>query len=217
MNNMTAPVIASSRLRMKTDGKGVTTLVCFYGCPLRCKYCLNEFSFDPKTKRRDMTPEELYLEAKRDELYFLATGGGVTFGGGEPLLYSAFLKEFREICGDQWHLCAETSLSVPEENVRLAAECIDIFYVDCKDTDPSVYKEYTGRDNSLMLDNLRLLTELVGKERITVRLPLIPDYNTEAHRTKSIERLKELGLEGFDLFTYRKNTIPCEPVPTAKE
>ena len=80
------------------------------------------------------------VEILYDELYYLATGGGVTFGGGEPLLYPAFLNGFRELCGPNWHLCAETSLSVPQENVRIAAQCLDMFYVDCKDTDPDIYR-----------------------------------------------------------------------------
>lgn len=36
-----APIFGVSRLRMATDGDGVTTLVTFVGCPLRCKWCLN--------------------------------------------------------------------------------------------------------------------------------------------------------------------------------
>lgn len=35
------PVIGVSRHRLGTDGNGVTTLVAFHGCNLRCKYCLN--------------------------------------------------------------------------------------------------------------------------------------------------------------------------------
>ena len=40
--NNKAPIFAIDRLRMATDGHGVTTLVCFMGCPLNCAYCLNE-------------------------------------------------------------------------------------------------------------------------------------------------------------------------------
>ena len=198
-----APVIACSRLRMQTDGQGITTLVCFHGCPLRCRYCINKFSFDPETNREMLTAREIYDRVKQDELYFLATGGGVTFGGGEPLLYAPVLAAFREICGPDWHLCAETSLSVPWENVETAAGCIDHFYVDCKDTDPDIYRRYTGQDNALMLANLRRLVDLVGPERIMVRLPLIPEFNTDADREKSERRLREMGLQHFDRFTYR--------------
>ncbi len=200
---MTAPVITFSRLRMQTDGKGVTTLVCFHGCPLRCAWCINPFSFAPDTKRTDMTPKELYDKVKVDNLYFLATGGGVTFGGGEPLLYADFIKEFRNICGKEWHLCAETSLNVPKENLLAAAESIDMFYVDCKDTNPEIYSRYTGKDNLNMLENLQILVDLVGAERITVRLPLIPQYNTEEDRQKSRYLLAKMGITGFDEFTYK--------------
>lgn len=199
----TAPVIAVSRLRMKIDGPGVTTLVCFHGCPLRCHWCINPFSFAPETKRTQMTAQQLYAQVKLDELYFLSTGGGVTFGGGEPLLYPDFLQDFRRVCGNEWHLCAETSLSVAWENVALAAECIDHFFIDCKDTDPVIYRRYTGQENSLMLGNLERLLALVGPDRITVRIPLIPDFNTEDDQQRSRQKLEEMGIRNFDLFTYK--------------
>lgn len=200
---VTAPVITFSRLRMTTDGEGVTTLVIFHDCPLRCKYCLNPFSFAPDTKREDLTPHQLYDRVKIDDLYFVATGGGVTFGGGEPLLRTDFLKEFRALCGDRWHLCAETSLNVPREAVLTAAECMDMFYVDCKDTNPEIYKAYTGIQNAQMLENLRTLISLAGTERVVVRVPLIPGYNTEDDREKSRSLLESMGVTQFDFFTYK--------------
>lgn len=200
---VTAPVITFSRLRMTTDGEGVTTLVIFHDCPLRCKYCLNPFSFAPDTKREELTPHQLYDRVKIDDLYFVATGGGVTFGGGEPLLRADFLKEFRALCGDRWHLCAETSLNVPAEAVRTAAECMDMFYVDCKDANPEIYKAYTGIQNTQMLENLRTLISLAGTERVVVRVPLIPGYNTEDDREKSRALLTSLGVTQFDFFTYK--------------
>ena len=201
-NPVTAPVITFSRLRMQTDGKGVTTLVCFHNCPLRCKWCINPFSFAPDTKRTDMTAQALFDKVKIDQLYFLATGGGVTFGGGEPLLYPTFLKEFREICGDAWHLCAETSLNVPWENVELAASCIDHFFIDCKDTNPDIYRRYTGKDNQQMLSNLQKLVSLIGTERIVVRMPLIPEFNTDADRQASKALLEGMGVTQFNFFNY---------------
>ena len=80
----TAALIGISRHRLTTDGEGVTTLVAFHGCPLRCKYCLNPQSFAQEGVWKQYDCEQLYEEVKIDELYFLATHGGVTFGGGEP-------------------------------------------------------------------------------------------------------------------------------------
>ena len=206
MVGLTAPIAAKARHRMLVDGQGVTTLVCFHGCPLRCHWCLNPFTLNPDTKKETLTPRELYEKVCIDELYFLATGGGVTFGGGKPLLYSDFLLEFRKICGPDWHLCAETSLNVPWENVAKAAGCIDHFYIDCKDTDPDIYRRYTGQDNAQMLENLRRLLEIVKPERITVRIPLIPEYNTEEDKIRSRNLLQTMGVVNFDLFTYKVKT-----------
>ena len=203
MTASVAPLVACARHRMLVDGQGVTTLVCFHGCTLRCRWCLNPFTLDPGTKKEMLTPRELYERLRIDELYFLATGGGVTFGGGEPLLYSDFLREFRQLCGNTWHLCAETALNVPWENVAKAAESIDHFYIDCKDTDPNIYRRYTGQDNARMLDNLRRLLEIAAPERITVRVPLIPGFNTEADQLRSRELLQTMGVVNFDLFTYK--------------
>lgn len=198
---MSAPIVTWDRHRLGSDGEGVTTLVCFHGCPLACKYCINPFTREPNTRCKVLTPEELYEAVKQDELYFLATGGGVTFGGGEPLLYPDFIRDFRALCGP-WHLCAETSLAVPWENVAKASECIDVFYIDCKDTDPEIYRSYTGSDNARMLQNLQKLTQRIPPERIVVRIPLIPGYNTEEHQLRSRELFSALGLTRFDLFTY---------------
>lgn len=202
---MTAPIIGISRHRMATDGDGVTTLVGFHGCPLRCAYCLNPHSFAEDTVRTAMTPEALYERVKVDQLYFLATGGGVTFGGGEPLLYPDFLQEFRTLCGSAWRLCVETSLSVPWRAVEAAVTVIDEFIVDCKDTDPDVYKRYTGKDNGVMLENLARLLTLVSPERVVVRVPLISDYNNEENRERSCARLSEMGVTRMDLFSYKVN------------
>ena len=197
-----APFIAVSRHRIQTDGEGVTTLCGFYGCPLRCKYCINPQSFREDAKRIFHTPESLYNAVKLDDIYFLATNGGVTFGGGEPLLYVGFIKEFRALCGDKWHLCAETSLNVSSDAVRLASSVIDHFYVDIKDMNPEIYQSYTGKSNDTVIENLKLLLSLTSKDRITLRIPLIKDFNTESDREKSVSRLKEMGFTDFDLFNY---------------
>lgn len=206
MNNksdiITAPIITYARHRIQSDGQGVTTLVCFHGCPLRCKMCLNPFSFAPDTKRNIMTPNELYEQVKTDELYFLATNGGVTFGGGEPLLYPDFLVKFRNVCGKNWRLCVETSLNVEWENIEKAIKAIDYFIVDCKDTDPDIYKNYTGMNNGRMLDNLRKLVSAVYADNITVRVPLITNFNTEKDRERSIELLNSIGIKKLDKFEY---------------
>ena len=196
------PTAAISRLWMATDGEGITTLVCAWGCPLRCRYCLNKFTWDVNTQIDRYTPQELYDKVKLDSLYFEATGGGVTFGGGEPLLYAEFLPHFRAVCGTKWKLYAETSLCVPDKNIRTAAEVIDGFIVDIKDTDPDVYRSYTECEGAAALNHLRLLTSLTDPGKIRVRLPLIPGYNTEENRNRSEALLRDMGIVNIERFDY---------------
>lgn len=202
MSEIVFPTAAVSRLRMDTDGEGITTLVCGWGCPLRCRYCINRFTWSETTEIRRLTPEELYNQVKQDSLYFEATGGGITFGGGEPLLYAEFFPEFRKLCGNRWKLYAETSLYVPEEKIRAAAEVMDGFIVDIKDSDPGIYRAYTGQDGKHALDNLRLLAGLTDPGRIRVRLPLIPHYNNEENRIRSEEILRKMGITRIERFEY---------------
>ena len=195
------PLLSLVRLRMATDGEGVTTLVAGAGCPLSCRWCINKRLLR-EAPAEQVTAAELQERVRIDDLYFRATGGGVTFGGGESLLHAGFIGAFREVCPSEWRITAETSLAVPEENVRLAAECADDFIVDCKDMDPEIYGRYTGGDGALMASNLRLLLDLAGPERVVVRVPLIPEYNTPEDQERSAAALRAMGVKKLDLFSY---------------
>lgn len=197
-----APFIGIVRHRIQTDGKGVSTLAAFHGCPLRCRYCLN-----PQCQRegvwRTFTPESLYEEVKIDQLYFLATGGGITFGGGEPAMYPDFIADFRKICGPEWNLTLETSLNVPADNVRRLSSVINQFIIDIKETNDEIYRHYTGLSNRRALDNLQELLQEGRADDLIVRLPLIEGYNTQEDIERSTGKLRAMGVEHFDFFTYR--------------
>lgn len=197
----TAKIFGIGRHRLTVDGEGVTTLVTFNGCPLRCKYCLNKTSWT-MDQGRDYTPESLYEEVKIDQLYFLATRGGVTFGGGEPLLQKDFIKEFRALCGPQWSLVAETSLQVPFETLQEVNDVLDGYIIDIKDMNPETYLAYTGKSIGLMLKNLEWILQHNDAERIKVRVPHIPEYNTDEDVAKSVEILKAMGVVEIDEFNY---------------
>ncbi len=197
------PLLSLSRLRMATDGAGVTTLVAGAGCPLSCRWCINQ-SLLREGRATPVTAAELVEKLRIDDLYFRATGGGVCFGGGESLLHTEFLRSFRAAAPADWRITLETSLAVPEEAVRRAASLGDFFLVDCKDMDREVYRRYTGGNGELMESNLRLLLALVGPERIRVRIPLIPEYNSPEGQQRSAERLMQLGFprDCLELFSY---------------
>ena len=212
-NQPTFPLAFCDRLRMATDGAGVTALVGAYGCPLQCKLCINPQTWQGRTDGKPpftrVTPSELYDQVKIDNLYYLATGGGVTFGGGEPLLHADFITAFRALVPKEWRIYAESCLNIPEENLRAAARVVDHFFIDIKDMNPAIYRAYTGKDNTLVKGNLALLLSLVGAHRITVRVPSIPDFNTEADTEASVRELQAMGVTSLDRFAYK---IPTRKV-----
>ena len=115
---MIAPLIGISRHRLVTDGQGVTTLVAFHGCPLCCKYCLNKQCLRPDGVWRQMDAQDILNQVMVDDLYFKATGGGITFGGGEPLLRSDEIVNFCKLMPMEWHVYIETSLNVNRRHLE---------------------------------------------------------------------------------------------------
>ena len=202
-DGVTFPLLALSRLRMGTDGKGVTTLVAGAGCPLRCRWCINKKLLAEKQPEY-VTPEELFERTRIDNLYFQATGGGVCFGGGEALLHADFIAAFRALSGGAWKLSAETSLHVEESALQTALTCVDEFIVDIKSMDADIYRRYTGGDGGLVLRNLQTLARAVPPDNVKIRVPLIPQYNDGADQQKSEALLRELGFTEIERFAYVK-------------
>ena len=202
MRSSLARIIGISRHRLSTDGDGVTTLVASHGCPLNCRYCLNPQSLIDGSRFKEYTPESLYREVRIDGLYFLATNGGVTFGGGEPCLHPDFINSFREFCGDGWQINIETSLNVPSENIKSLLPTVNTLIIDIKDMNRDIYRNYTGQHNTQVLANLRFIADCGRQGDCIIRLPLIPDFNTETDRHASRTALEQLGFTRFDLFTY---------------
>lgn len=200
--NLFAPFIGLCRHRIQTDGEGVTTLAAFHGCPLHCRYCLNPQCHTSPDRWLWHTPETLYQEVKQDELYFLATGGGITFGGGEPLAWSDFIHQFRQLCGKQWRITLETSLYASSDLLEQVIPDIDEFIIDIKDTNPEIYRKYTQRSSKLVEANLNLLLCAGKAEQCLIRLPLIPSINTETSVARSEHKLRKAGFTRFNFFKY---------------
>lgn len=197
-----APLIGICRHRLTVDGAGVTTLVAFHGCPLRCKYCLNPQCLDAERVWREMSAEVILDELQRDDLYFRATGGGVCFGGGEPLLRSEMIQEVCQLMPEEWSVTIESSLNVPLRHVEAVAPFVRQWIIDVKDMNPDIYQSYTGIGNLRVRENLLWLAAHVDKERILIRLPLIPRYNTPTDVADSRRQLEALGFTHFDEFEY---------------
>lgn len=209
-DSLLQPFFGVSRLRMGLDGRGVTTLVTFMGCQLSCKYCLNErchgkvYEDDGVTPCKGilmLTPQQLYDMVKNDNIYFQATGGGVCFGGGEPLEHPEFIMEFRKLCGEKWKITVETALACHPHNIELLAPIVDHWIVDIKDMNPRIREKYTGRVGD-SAHQLCYLKQYGIVDNVTIRVPHIPGFNTDEDVNRSIEQVKILGFMDIQEFEY---------------
>jgi pyruvate formate lyase activating enzyme len=158
---------------------------------------------DADARVHEFTPESLYQQLQIDDLYFVATGGGVCFGGGEPLLRPEFIRQFHTLCAGRWKITLETSLNVPLSSLQTVAPLVNDFIIDIKDANDEIYKAYTGKSNAQVWENLAWLAANYDREHVFLRVPLIPEFNTDEDRERSVERLSKLGFGNFDRFTYR--------------
>ena len=196
-----AEIMGINRHRMGTDGKGISTLITFYGCPLNCKYCLNPQCKSESTPCTYIEPNDLVNLLMVDDIYFKSTGGGIVFGGGEPLLNAEYIKEACDLVPLQWKIRIETSLNVKWDKIELLLPYIDQWIIDIKDSNTEIYKNYTGADNLKVYDNVLRLNHKTGKENLLIRIPKIPNYNTEKNIQESVKLYSNLG--NIDIFNYK--------------
>ena len=210
---ITAPIFGISRLRMGTDGPGITTLVTFMGCPLQCKYCLNDFCHKPvfeangKTPSKGVsviTPQDLYDKVKIDNLYFGMTGGGICFGGGEPALQWRFIRSFRKICGPEWKITLETCLHYNEYIIKELSKIVDLWIVDIKSMEPIIFEEYTGVKVAPLFNRLKFLRDIVGEEKVVIKIPLIPEFKDEHSVKWELSKIKAMGFTHIEQIEYIK-------------
>lgn len=191
-----------SRLRMASDGVGVSTLVAFFGCPLQCRYCANWICHDEDTERKYYSPENLVSVLRQDDIYFKMTGGGIVFGGGEPLLFADFIHEVCKLADPLWKRRIETSLYADWEHINLLVDDIDEWFIDIKDLQSGIYKKYTGKENDIVLSNLKKLISIVPKEKVMIRVPHIANFNKEDDVRQSVANLVSMGFSRIDEFEY---------------
>lgn len=194
-------ILAIDRHRFHTDGKGVTTLVILNGCPLKCRYCINEkLLTDAKTEK--LTVDELIQRLMQDYCYFMATGGGVTFGGGEPLLhYESIMAFIRQVNG-LFATTIETSLCLDVDVTELL-RAADQFIIDVKSIDNTIYQAYTGLSNRILLSNLEKISMAGLQHKCIVRVPDIKKYTTQKDIDGSVNYVRSLGFEKIDCFPYK--------------
>jgi pyruvate formate lyase activating enzyme len=122
------------------------------------------------------TEDELMDVLLADRDYYLATGGGVTFSGGECMLYPDFVARLAARCAEAGvSVAVDTAGNVPYTHFEMVLPHVDLFLYDIKCLDEDLHRRGTGVGNSRILENLERLRK-TGK-RILIRTPEIPGFN----------------------------------------
>lgn len=198
---MNFKVQSINRHRLTTDGEGVTTLVALYGCPLACEYCINKDILHNKPWK-EYTKEALLGILMQDYCYFVATKGGITFGGGESLLHAKAIEELFSILPEYVNVNLETSLCVEQQILEPLLEPVYQFIIDVKSMNPDVYQAYTGQSNERVIQNLEYIVKRGFQEKCRVRVPRIPGYTREQDVSFTADRLKQMGFQNIEIFDY---------------
>lgn len=150
------------------------------------------------------TVPELFEEIIKDQHYYIASGGGVTFSGGECLLHSQFVKEIAKMCKDKnIHTAIESAFFVPWENIQNVLPFIDLFFADLKIPDPEKHRKFTGQDNSLIIENITKLSN--EHSNIILRIPVIPGVNDSGDDIDKFAKIIKTfgkGINGIELLKY---------------
>ncbi|MHC1695260.1 MAG: glycyl-radical enzyme activating protein [Eubacteriales bacterium] len=119
---------------------------------------------------------EHVMKSVRKEKPYFADTGGVTFSGGECMLQIDFLKELSKKCrAEGIRTAVDTAGNVPWSSFEKILPLTDLFLYDIKAADTSVHRALTGADNTLILSNLKKLSD--SGARIWIRIPYIKECN----------------------------------------
>lgn len=191
------------------DGPGIRTTIFLKGCSLRCPWCANPENIKPYPEKyykdgiegiygKNYTYDEVYNEIIKDRAFY-DENGGVTFSGGEALLYvNEILPLLEKLKKERITIAVETCLFIPTENLRRVIPYIDYFYVDMKILDKSRCRNLLEGDLDLYKTNLSFLT---SQKMITVRIPVIGHYTDD--RENKISIINEIK-------KYEKNILKVE-------
>ncbi len=143
----------------------------------QCFECVEACPFQARqVSCKAYTIDTLFKELNKDEIFFKNTEGGITISGGEPMLQTNFCFELLyRLKQKNIHTAIETSGFTKWKNFKKISSVVDLFLYDIKLFSSDKHMEWTGQDNTIILENLGKLVDL--NKNIIVRVPLIPGVN----------------------------------------
>lgn len=161
-----------------------------------CVGCGNCVAVCPTGARKlvgiEKSVQEVVEEVKKDEPFYIVSGGGVTLSGGEVFLQPDFALEILKACKEEGiDTAVETSGFVSWKIMESLLPYIDHVLIDIKHMNSSLHKYWTGVGNELILENIKRID--AQKKDYIIRIPLIPGVNDGEENIKELKKyVKEL-------------------------
>ena len=184
------------------DGPGIRFVVFMQGCHLKCKYCQNTDTWDINSGEQ-YTVKQVVEKIMRYKNYIVASNGGVTLSGGEPLLQQDFvISLFQELKKQNISTCLDTSgMFTITDKIKQIVDLTDIFLLDIKSINDETCKWLTGSSNSLELEFAKYINE--KNKRIWIRQVLVPGITDKKEDLLELKDfLKTINVEKFEFLPY---------------
>jgi pyruvate formate lyase activating enzyme len=187
------------------DGPGIRFIVFMQGCPLRCLYCHNPetWGFDGGDEK---TAGEVFEEIKKYKNFMNASGGGVTFSGGEPMSRPKFLEALLMLCKEEGiHTVVDTSgFTLITETVKRIVEMTDLFLLDVKSMNANMHQIITGESNQNTIAFAEYLASV--NKPVWMRYVVVPQLNDRVHCQRKLAKWAAgLGnVEKIELLPFHK-------------
>lgn len=173
-----------------------------------CQACSQTPSFCPTGAMAEigewMTVDKVVEIAKKDAVFYDATGGGVTFSGGEPMEWADFLEEaVPRLKEEGIHVAIETCGAGPLEGYRKLAGMVDLWLFDLKIADDEISQSVLGSTFTALYERLKVLRE--NHARVIARIPLVQGYTaTEANLTLLADRMQDMQIGEVHLLPFHQ-------------
>lgn len=192
------------------DGKIVFDRSKCIACGVCTDWCITEAR---ELAGKEYTVDALVKEAMKDKIFYEQSGGGVTLSGGE-VMASQHMDYVEEVCRKLHEngvsVFIDTSGYTDYENLKRILPYVDVFLYDIKVMDPKDHKKFIGVDNSLILENLKKLSD--EGAGLYIRLPIIQQVNaTDEHIESVIHFLKENNIHARQV-----NLLPYHDIGKGK-
>ncbi len=140
--------------------------LCVEACPVQARALVG----------REVGAEEALSIIRRDAPFYRASGGGVTFSGGEPLSQPRFLDAMIDGCrAGGIGVVIETCGMFDWTSAKEVLLKVELIYLDIKHLDSDRHRSLTGAGNETILENVIRIAE--SNLPLIVRIPLIPGLN----------------------------------------